>query len=111
MAGVKPGRHDLAVQFLEASGIDTTTTNLTQLYTFIEALQIFDSRKVYGDVWRRYGALSNLLSIARKVDRLMQIFWFGKGEIDHKDSLDDAYDLLNYTAFFIRNATDNNIKG
>lgn len=107
----QPGRYDLAVQFLEAWGIEPTSTNLTQLNVLLEALQIFETRRIYGDAWRKYGALSNLLSVARKADRLMEIFWHGPGELEHKDSVDDAYDLINYAAFFIRNVTDGNMKG
>ncbi len=104
-------RHAAAIGFLDAYGIEANSTNLTQLNVLVEALQIFETRKIYGDVWRKYGALSNLLSVARKADRLMEIFWHGPGELDHKSSVDDAYDLINYAAFFIRNVTDGNLKG
>jgi hypothetical protein len=99
--------------YLEAIGLPPTKESVAQLEVFAEALRIFASRNAaYGDVWKQYGALSNLLSVARKVDRLMHSWWEGKGApAMHKDSLDDAIDNINYTAFFIRNAREGNITG
>jgi hypothetical protein len=79
----------------------------------VEALRIYNSREQsYGSVWRQYGALSNLLSVARKVDRLMHAWWHQPdGPYTHKDSLDDAYDGINYVCFFIRNVLDGNMTG
>lgn len=104
-------RHSATIEFLQAWGFEPTSANLKQLNVLLEALKIYDSRAIYGDVWRRYGWLSNLLSVARKVDRLMQLFWFGDGKLDHKEALDDAYDLINYAAFFIRNVEADNARG
>lgn len=84
---------------------------VAHLEVFLEALRIFQSRKIYGDAWRRHGALSNLLSVARKTDRLMQVYWHGDGGMTHKEGMDDAYDLINYAIFFIRNKEDGNEKG
>ena len=69
--------------------------------------------EAYGEVWKQYGALSNLLSAARKIDRLMNVWWRNDGSIPalHKDVLDDAYDAINYITFFIRNAQNGNIAG
>jgi hypothetical protein len=104
-------RYKATVHFLEALGIEPTSEALTQLNVLVEALLIHNSRKIYGTVWQRYGWLSNLLSIARKADRLMQTFWFGPGSLDHKPSTDDAYDLINYAVFFIRNVEADNARG
>lgn len=98
-------------QLLEQYGIPYKPELIRQLDIFMQALRIHETRSVYGQSWRRYGALSNLLSVARKADRLMQVFWFGRGGLEHKDAVDDAYDLINYTAFFIRNFKDENWKG
>lgn len=68
----------------------------------------------YGLAWQRYGALSNLVNAARKVERLMGIWWDGnKGEIPalHKDALDDAVDAINYLQFFISCAKEGNLTG
>lgn len=98
-------------EFLGVHGIEATEDIVAHLQVFIQALRIRQSRKIYGAAWRRYGALSNLLSVARKVDRLMQVFWHGDGVINHKDALDDAYDLINYAAFFIQNKEARNERG
>lgn len=97
--------------FLSIHDLEPTETMNAQLAIFINALTIFDSRKIYGDIWQRYGSLSNLLNVARKVDRLMQVLWYGNGTVTHKDALDDAYDLINYAAFFIRNQGVGNERG
>jgi hypothetical protein len=66
----------------------------------------------YGLVWRRFGALSNLLNAARKVERLMEAWWHGNGEPAlHKDALDDAFDAINYLSFFVQCAREGNITG
>lgn len=83
---------------------------------FEQCLQIHEGRsEAYGEVWRNYGAVSNLLSAARKVDRLMETWWDGMingtAPSIHKDALDDAYDAINYLAFFIRNAQNGNFTG
>lgn len=107
-------REFYAARLMRAHDIDPTPENMEQLNVFLKAVQIYGSRTgSYGQVWRQYGALSNLVSVARKVDRLMHSWWHAVSGIPalHKDNLDDAFDLLNYAAFFIRNATSGNITG
>ena len=96
---------------LEFFGIRDTYETTQQLLVMLKALQVYDQRdKVYGSVWKQYGSLSPLLSAARKVDRLMSIWWhkseaiFGKAakDVTHKDALDDAVDAINYLVFFLR---------
>jgi hypothetical protein len=83
---------------------------------FIDAERIYEERSLmYGEVWKQYGALNNLVRAATKIDRLMAV-WYHEGGTDsvvalHKDSLDDAYDALNYINFFIRCAKEGNITG
>lgn len=104
-----------AKEFLEANGLPYNADNTEQLKVMVQALAIYDGRRAaYGEVWRNYGALSNLLSMARKTDRLMESWWHGDTNSPpalHKDGLDDAFDQLNYTCFFIRNARVGNITG
>src|SRR5262245_28570301 len=67
----------------------------------------------YSTVWRRFGAISNLLNAARKIGRLMELWYEGQDSFDvvgddgkvinripvlHKDGLDDAFDAINYLA-------------
>lgn len=103
---------------LEQFGIQPNEDNARQLLVFLNAVELYDERsRSYGQVWRNYGALSNLLSVARKADRLMKVWWHDRHDEDaaphdfHKDELDDAWDLLNYAAFFIRNAKNLNLTG
>lgn len=96
--------------------ININMDNLGQLDVFHKAMETYLERtKAYGDVWRNYGAASNLLSAARKVDRLMKTWWDdlmqGKVPSIHKDALDDAVDAINYLAFFIRNVEAGNLSG
>lgn len=102
--------------------IEMTFDNVAQFMIFMEALKLYNDRtRSYGQAWQQYGAMSNLLNIARKTDRLMEVWWTKEAEVLaddgrvkpllHKDNLDDAMDLLNYDAFFIRNARAANIFG
>lgn len=107
---------ELAIQqMLELHGIAYNEETSAHMRLMLECVRVYDSRaKSYGEVWKQYGALSNLLSVARKVDRLMGSWWFrGKGVTPalHKDSLDDAVDLVNYALFFMRNAVSGNLVG
>jgi hypothetical protein len=102
-------------ELLAAFGMDDTDQNVHQVLVLLEALQVYDQRSQhYGQSWKNYGALSNLLSSARKVDRLMEVWWDADADappVLHKDGLDDAIDLINYTVFFIRNARAGNLTG
>lgn len=104
---------------LGAFDIETTPYNVAHFSVLMEALKLYDQRtQAYGQAWEQYGAMSNLLKVASKTDRMMAVWWTGEDEIGlphdegfHKDSLDDALDGINYTAFFIRNARRRNIYG
>lgn len=111
-----------AVDFLlDHFDIERTLDNNNQMLLFMECVAIYAERsRAYGQVWKQYGALSNLLSVARKTDRLMAVWWTEEEEAYkdgaavprlHKDNLDDAFDLINYAAFFIRNARAANFTG
>jgi hypothetical protein len=104
---------------LEHFGIDSTADNNWQLLTCLEAVKVYSDRtRAYGQVWQQYGALANLLNAARKADRLMAVWWteeeeyVGNGQpVLHKDAMDDAIDLINYTVFFMRAARAGNLMG
>jgi hypothetical protein len=100
-------------QFFDYFGLDQTPENLEQLQVFINAMQIYNNRTVkYGDAWKQYGALSQLVRSANKVDRLMAVWWFGQSGVAlGKEALDDAYDALNHLVFFIRASTEGNLVG
>jgi hypothetical protein len=101
-------------------GVDFNADNVTHFGVLMQALQTYDQRsRVYGQAWQQYGALANLLQVARKADRLMAVWWteeeeyVGKGKASamHKDALDDALDLLNYCVFFMRLARAGDLTG
>lgn len=94
--------------------VDQALEYLGQMNVLMHCARIYDQRSAaYGQVWRQHGALSNLLSAARKIDRLMEVWYHSPdgAKALHKDALDDAYDAINYLAFFIRNAQAGNLTG
>lgn len=99
----------------EQHNIDVTPGNLEHFEFLMKCLKLHNDRtRAYGTVWKRYGALSNLLSAARKVDRLMESWWRrGEGHAPalHKDNMDDALDAVNYLVFMMRNARAGNVTG
>ena len=103
-----------AYAFLSAMDIMPTEEALEHLEVLMEVMALYESRtEAYGQIWKQYGALSNLLSAARKTDRAMETWWHNPGAapLMHKDSLDDALDTVNYLIFFIRNARVMNLTG
>lgn len=100
---------ELLVKF----GIEPNEDMKEQFSVFLEAMAIYWQRShSYSEIWRQYGAMSNLLSVARKTDRMMESWHsLSEGGDIHKDSMDDAIDLLNYCTFFIRNFRDGNLFG
>lgn len=66
-------------------------------------VQFHNKNRTYGGAWRKLGALNNLLRMATKVNRLLEMYWHN--EYNRKDpDLDDAYDTINYAVFFMRQA-------
>lgn len=117
-----PAGQAAARTLLRELNIEESADNIAQFMVFLGALKVYNDRTTaYGQVWKQYGALSNLLSVARKVDRMMALWWHKAEEVLdehgkvkpllHKDNLDDAVDLLNYCVFFIRNASASNLYG
>lgn len=73
----------------------------------------------YHDTWKQYGALSQLVRSANKVDRLMEVWWHSQEGIgwtsathqELDEMLDDAIDAINHLVFFVRAARAGNITG
>jgi len=112
----------MVMDLMEQLGAEATQENIDHLFTLLRAFSLYAERtKSYGQVWRQYGAVSNLLNAARKVDRAMELWWHKQDEILdgngnvrpllHKDNLDDPYDAINYLVFMIRNARSGNVFG
>lgn len=83
-----------------------TKEDIDQLGVFVEAFNIYREREAkYGGAWKRYGALNNLVRLGTKAERLVQEWWRNEGGPPYEQrSLDDAFDLINYAAFFVRQA-------
>lgn len=110
-------KNERIAKALECLGMEHTPELEAQFLVLWEALEIFEERSEdYGEVWKQYGALNNLVRSAVKVDRLMEQWWFGSVEAGdpvtlRSDGLDDGYDAINYLVFFIRQARWGNITG
>ena len=112
-------RPEVVIELFDQLGVEHSTDNINQFLTLMQAFKTYDERsKSYGQAWKQFGALSNLLSVARKAKRLMEVWWYSDTDtyVDgkpmlHKDNLDDAVDLLNYTAFFMRQVMEGNLQG
>lgn len=84
---------------------------------FMEALVIFNERQErYGDeVWQASGWRGMLVDMRKKLDRLWAEYYnldnTGKHINAESYDLDSAYDLLNFTVFFIRQVRANQRDG
>lgn len=91
---------------LVALGLKVTDESVLQMSVLAESLQIYQDRDTkYGSAWKRLGALNNLTRMSTKVERLLEMYWHQRDYVESDSlDLDDAYDLINYCAFFIRQA-------
>lgn len=100
---------------LTAAGLYPTDEMIPQAMILLNCLALYQERdQKYGSVWKRLGALNNLTRMSIKIERLLSMYWHKKRYIQEEDNgqtydldLDDAYDLINYSCFFIRQATRN----
>src|ERR1044072_6965104 len=95
---------DFAVDdVLAALAVPRTETNQKQMETLLRAFKIFLERnELRKDLWRRAGWRDSLHHIESKTLRIADL---DEGE-SVAEYIDDALDLINYTAFFIRNVED-----
>lgn len=95
--------------FLYVYGITPTDSIITQLRVLLEALRKFGERNErYKDVWKESGWKGSLFDMRKKLTRLWRVFWRDQPIQTIDLECDDAYDLINFTAFFIRNVKDDN---
>ena len=72
------------------------------LDAFMPAIRIMvDRSNLRGELWQQSGWRGALYEARKKMERLWRSWWLG----DQTDD-DSALDLLNFTGFFIRAATD-----
>lgn len=82
------------------TGDAVTESALEQAEVMLGALRIFAERNArYKDGWATAGWRGVLFDLRKKTERLWRQFWHGQLTIA---SVDDAYDLINFAAFFIR---------
>lgn len=97
-------------EYLKHLGIEDHINNLQQLRVFAEALKIYAERnKRYKDSWKDFGWRGMLHDIYKKTHRLWKAWW--SGDEQDRGDYDDAIDLMNFSAFFIRAVKSNNEKG
>lgn len=86
-------------RFCELRDGDNYESAVEVFDVFLEAMRTFAERnRKYEDLWRRAGWLMMLMHTRHKSDRLMQVFW---GKENKEGDLDDGFDLMLYTVFFI----------
>lgn len=107
---------------LEAAGWDVNEDNNEQIGVLMQTMLVYvDRNEKYKNTWEQYGALSQLVRAAQKIDRLMSVWWFepGLGDLEEdadrmplsSADLDDAIDCINHLIFFIRCAQNGNLFG
>jgi hypothetical protein len=88
----------------------TTEAEREQLKVFIKALHIYSERnEKYNDNWKRMGWRGMLIRVRERAERLWDALW-GAVPIEGTQSalvsgpidVDDAIDLINFSAFLIR---------
>lgn len=85
-----------------------------QFNVFLKAMIIYYERQEqHGDqVWQASGWRGMLTGMYAKMERAWYRYWNADpDEEDLMEALDSAYDLLNYTAFFIRQVEARNRDG
>lgn len=83
---------------------DPTISMAEQMLTMMSALEIFQERdKRYKGLWRGDGAMDSAMHVHSKAARVRQAGLDGPPA-----ALDDAHDIINYAAFYIRNAQEGN---
>lgn len=84
--------------------LSLSTTEQEQLYIFAESFEIFRERnKKYKDLWKEGGWLDSVHHIRSKAARLATLLSGVATLPDAETHLDNALDLPNFAAFFVRN--------
>ncbi len=87
--------------------IDWNDSNREQFAIFLQALQLFNERnKRYRDQWKETGWRGALYDIVKKGRRLFTQFRLATAAPEATD--DDAWDMINFCAFYLRAKQDGN---
>jgi hypothetical protein len=82
-----------------------------QMHVFLDAYDIYKERNaVRQDAWRDAGWKGQLVEMRKKLDRLWAV-WRRDGTVTTEKDIDEALDLINATAFFIRCVREENPDG
>lgn len=93
---------DKARHFLEELQMPDTVTNIEHMVVLLEAMQLYAERNnTYKDLWRVDGWMGLVHHIRHKSLRIHRLFSRHQ-DAEKMPKLDDAPDLINYTAMFIR---------
>lgn len=99
------------VSFLECMGLDSSESGVEQMSVMVEALKLFQERNArYNDLWKRDGWLGNVFQMTHKASRIRRLFFDQLVGVETPDP-DDAFDLINYSIFFLRCLRDGNRTG
>lgn len=84
-----------------------------QLAVFYEAYALYRERNLqHQDVWKESGWMGMMVDMRKKMDRLWkQYTYYRSDEMVAQEDLDSAFDLLNFTVFFIRQVRDDDRNG
>jgi hypothetical protein len=97
---VPDSRYDAAYTFMKACELDPTPDAVEQtVQVFLKCLAIMCERgyEPDGATWQEAGRLGALADVRKKFSRLWNKAWKHGGTHD-----DSAYDLINYTGFYLR---------
>ena len=95
---IQPGQYTCALKCLD---IEDTLDTMAQLRVFTHAMHIYVQREEKrGGIWKEFDPEDKLMHLRDKLRR-MEYSWEHFSDGATLD-LDDAYDLLNYAAFYIR---------
>jgi hypothetical protein len=108
-----------ARKFLVEMGVvaEPSDEDVAHLYVLLQALRTYSIKdQTHKGLWRYFGAIDSAHQARAKATRTYNISIqllrnpdsFRAG---HKDPMDDAIDLINYAAFFIRNVSEGRYGG
>jgi hypothetical protein len=96
---------------LASLGYPEDDAHVEQFRVLMEAFDVFMERNArYRDVWKGSGYRGSLFDLRKKITRMWSVFWQGHPDEKAKEC-DDALDVINYAAFFVRNVRDGNEYG
>lgn len=102
----KVGAVDLDV-FLAHHQIEPDESNLAHFSVLLDAMKIHHERNLrYKDQWKESGWMGALYDMRKKAARLFRQY-FGEQPTEGANE-DDAWDLINFAAFFIRGRSAKN---